>query len=1008
MHNNFQSCIFKCAISFFCAVMIIICVMPIIPVTATTNYSSLNSGSVIVSLGDSYSAGEGIEPYYDQDLPVEEKIKSHDWLAHRSQKSWPSRLKLPYMDGTLADNDEYWYFTAVSGATTEHLTKSQVKQYNQVTFDWAYRGEETLAPQLDIFERIGENQTRYVTITMGGNDAGFADIIIKAATTGKYLFPNALTKMLNEIDVDAICAKLMQAYKDIEATAGPQAHIIVAGYPKLLAADGGGLFNKNEATLINSKVVFFNSEIERIVDECASSGMKISFVSVLDAFEGHEAYTEEPYIFGVELHNKQDISDTSVASSKSMHPNEVGAEAYARCVQMEINRLEGLPIIVSLGDSYSAGEGIEPYYDQNLPIEEKVQSHDWLAHRSQNSWPGMLQLPYIDGNMSDYRDMAWFFTAVSGAETCHMLEEQPVFYYQGIFNYGTQLLTPQLDVFNYIAEGQTRYVTITMGGNDAGFVDIITKAATTGEYFFPNALQKKLDEIDVDEICDKLIAAYEDIEEAAGKQAHIIVAGYPRLISPEGGGPFNKDEALLINNKVSDFNIKIKEAIQKCRENGMNIYFVSVENAFLGHGAYSADPYIIPISFHNSEDISDISPISSASMHPNSLGVKAYAECVQAKINQIEENSDEWIPEVMQPVTSDERDIVLVLDNSGSMAGTPISETRKASENFIKTILKEDASIGVVAFESEANMLSNFSMDEAQLLEAVRKLYASGGTNTLAGLTMADEMLSQSNAKKKIIVLMSDGMPSNSKSELIEYAKELRKKGIIIYTLGFFGDVGDQKVSAQSLMENLADAGHHYEVADADNLVYFFGDIADQISGQQYIYIRIACPVEVTVKYNGETLCSDEKNLNTRTDFGSLTFEERDDGERVKILRLKQGAEYDIRINGTDEGRMNYTIGLMNENGEYSDVRRFYNVKITDKTVINTIASESRNTVLEVDEDGDGKLDIRYKAGENSRGEKIKNGYTWWIVSPVVIVVVAFSVVIVLKKKNTLKRKVDE
>ena len=56
--------------------------------------------------------------------------------------------------------------------------------------------------------------------------------------------------------------------------------------------------------------------------------------------------------------------------------------------------------------------------------------------------------------------------------------------------------------------------------------------------------------------------------------------------------------------------------------------------------------------------------------------------------------------------------------------------------------------------------------------------------------------------------------------------------------------------------------------------MFFFDDIADMINGQKYIYIKIACPVDVTVKSGGETLTSEEKALNTRTTFGTLTFEE--------------------------------------------------------------------------------------------------------------------------------------
>ena len=80
-------------------------------------------------------------------------------------------------------------------------------------------------------------------------------------------------------------------------------------------------------------------------------------------------------------------------------------------------------IIVSLGDSYASGEGIPPFYGWN-----KVQDWsfskptDWLAHRSKNSWPGMLTLPGV-GKMSENLDH-WYFAAASGATTEHLLGKQ--------------------------------------------------------------------------------------------------------------------------------------------------------------------------------------------------------------------------------------------------------------------------------------------------------------------------------------------------------------------------------------------------------------------------------------------------------------------------------------------------------------------------------------------------------------------------------------------------------
>ena len=86
----------------------------------------------------------------------------------------------------------------------------------------------------------------------------------------------------------------------------------------------------------------------------------------------------------------------------------------------------------------------------------------------------------------------------------------------------------------------------------------------------------------------------------------------------------------------------------------------------------------------------------------------------------------------------------------------------------------------------------------------------------------------------------------------------LKDKGITIYTLGFFNSLTeDEKADAQSLLTDIASDGYHYEVADAEELVFFFDDIADQINGQKYIYIKIACPVDVTVTSRGETLTSD-------------------------------------------------------------------------------------------------------------------------------------------------------
>ena len=336
-----------------------------------------------------------------------------------------------------------------------------------------------------------------------------------------------------------------------------------------------------------------------------------------------------------------------------------------------------------------------------------------------------------------------------------------------------------------------------------------------------------------------------------------------------------------------------------------------------------------------------------------------------------------------------EREIVLVLDTSNSMTGSPLRETKKAANKFIETVLKEDAGIGLVTYNSNANIISDFSVDYDNLEENVDSLDCNGNTNIGDGLEQAYDMLENSNAKTKIIVLMSDGVPNVGKegNALISYADQIKDSDILIYTLGFFEKM-DDKSEAQELMEGIASEGCHYEVADSDDLVFFFDDVADQINGQRYIYIRIACPVDVTVSYNGETLSSKESDLNTRTKFGVLSFEDNGTANQTKILRLKEEQAYDIKINGTDQGTMNYTIGFMDEEGNYSDFREFENIEITNQTVIDTKAEASETTVINVDEDGDGNYDLRYQAAANESGSIVENNS--WLDLIFILTIVVF------------------
>ena len=725
---------------------------------------------------------------------------------------------------------------------------------------------------------------------------------------------------------------------------------------------------------------------------------------------------------------------------------------------------KGDRVIVSLGDSYSAGEGIEKFYSQDRSLRDRINDQDWRGHRSENSWPGQLRLNGVEGEMRDEknRNSRWFFVASTGATTNDYFNNQEYEFIRPTadmlqfsdasinwlfptFSSVKRQQDPQQDVFgrDELNDKTIDYVTMTMGGNDAGFSDVVTDAVIRNDFLFPNLLSDKLNDTwdhfyskgkykNKKGIRDDLISVYKDINEKTNgnkntnNKTKIIIVGYPQLFSKNGSAlqMIDEKEAKYVDHHVHLFNYAIQNAVIECQRENIPIYFVTVEDMFEGHAAYDSEPYINGIMPLQLQDHKLSFPfVSQYSIHPNKTGAEKYAERVNVVLKYLDSKQAprKVDPKYKQVDDPGERDVVLVLDTSGSRQGDPIDNTKTAAQQFVDSVNESEANVGLVTYNNSASKICDFTLDGNKLYSAINEIGTGGRTNIYDGLKNAKEMLdSRTTANsKKIIVLMSDGMANEGKTgeSLIEYAKSLKDEGVYIYTLGFFDSLkGSDKAECQYIMERIATSGCHYEVTNPESLVFFFGDIADQINGQKYIYIRIACPVDVTVTHDGETLNSSQSVLSTRTSFGTLTFEDTDtagrssvstssyssssgdispgDEDRVKILRLKEGENYDVRINGTGDGTMNYKIGFMDEKGEYNDFREFENVEISPKTQINTLATVSDTTVMNVDNDGDGKYDITYEANANSVGKISQRGELKG--SPVAVAFIIVLIVFVL------------
>ena len=141
---------------------------------------------------------------------------------------------------------------------------------------------------------------------------------------------------------------------------------------------------------------------------------------------------------------------------------------------------------------------------------------------------------------------------------------------------------------------------------------------------------------------------FRDVASRAGEQACILVAGYPYpLVDEAADGVFSKDSAVILNEANFFYCLELTNLVDECRNEGMHICYVGVNNLFNGHGAYSEDPYINPLTLLAGEqDLDSLALVSSGSFHPNLKGAEAYARCVQDAINQVEAGSERYIYDI--------------------------------------------------------------------------------------------------------------------------------------------------------------------------------------------------------------------------------------------------------------------------------------------------------------------------------------------------------------------------
>jgi len=234
---------------------------------------SAQAATSYVALGDSYASGVGSRTYY-----------SDSGSCYRSPYAY-AVVDASRIGATLS-------FQACSGAKTGDVKNNQLGTLN--------------------------TSTTYVTVQVGGNDAGFSSVLTECAQPGWASNCNGAIDNAQSIIRNTLPGSLDSLYASIRSKA-PNAKVVVVGYPRIFNGEdcnAGTWFSPSEESRLNATADLLNSTIS---GRAAAKGF--SFVNPTSAFTGHAVCDNVEWINGL-----------SNPIRESYHPNRTGQTGYADLV----------------------------------------------------------------------------------------------------------------------------------------------------------------------------------------------------------------------------------------------------------------------------------------------------------------------------------------------------------------------------------------------------------------------------------------------------------------------------------------------------------------------------------------------------------------------------------------------------------------------------------------------------------------------------------------------------
>jgi lysophospholipase L1-like esterase len=260
------------------------------------------AGATTVSLGDSFSSGEGTGNY---DAGTSQE---HGNGCDRSPDAWPRLLGVPKKN----------HF-ACSGATTADF----------------YESTKDPVSQLSNLQEVAQREPiSKVYVTIGGNDLGFGTIVgdCYVRTCLSHLDSVELPRLRDKVE-PAVTRALEETKK--YANGG---QVILVGYPDLIPSPGSQFTNCGWLTDKEKPRVWkLESELESTLAASANAA-GVTFIPISEALKGHELCTADSWVTPVA--SSDAVSHHGLVPGKSNHqghPDAQGQKAMAAAVKRAEN-----------------------------------------------------------------------------------------------------------------------------------------------------------------------------------------------------------------------------------------------------------------------------------------------------------------------------------------------------------------------------------------------------------------------------------------------------------------------------------------------------------------------------------------------------------------------------------------------------------------------------------------------------------------------------------------------